>query len=342
MKLSDIAQWLGCELQGDGETEIYGVNSIDEAGAGELTFVANKKYLAKLRHTKATAVILAPDAPAVALPSLRVDNPYLAFARVLELFYAPYVPPAGIHPTAVVSPKARLGSQASIGPYAVIGDDVVIGAQARIFAHVVIYPGVRIGRAFTAHAGVVVREGTWIGDRVVLQSGVVIGGDGFGYVPLPDGSTHQIPQTGIVILEDDVEIGANTTIDRATVGATIIRRGAKIDNLVMIAHGCEVGEGALLAAQVGLAGSTKLEAGVRMGGQVGAAGHLTVGKNTMVAAQSGIPHDVPANSTIGGYPAVDILSWRRYSAALPKLPELLRRVRRLEQALGQNTSGTEE
>ncbi len=333
MKLSEVAQRLGCELRGNGETEVCGVNGIDEAGPGELTFVANKKYLAKLPATKAAAVILAPEAPEVSLPSLRTANPYLAFAQALELFYPPYVPPEGVHPTAVISPSARIGAYASIGPYAVIGENVVIGETACIFAHVVIYPNVSIGHHFTAHAGVVVREGTRIGDRVVLQGGVVIGGDGFGYVPLPDGATYKIPQSGVVVLEDEVEVGANTTIDRATVGATVIRRGAKIDNLVMIGHGCEVGEGTLLAAQVGLSGSTKLEAGVRMGGQVGAAGHLTVGKNTMVAAQSGIPRDVPANSVIGGYPAVNIRSWRRYSAVLPKLPEILRRLRRIEQAV---------
>lgn len=333
MKLSDIAQRLGCELPEKGEIEIFGVKGIDEAGVGDLTFVANAKYLAKLPATKAAAVILSPDAPPVTLPSLRVANPYLAFARALELFYPPHVLPEGVHPTAVISPTARIGSHAAIGPYVVISDDVIIGPYARLFAHVVIYPKVSIGRAFTAHAGVVVREGSQIGERVVLQAGVVIGGDGFGYVPLPDGSIYKIPQVGTVTVEDDVEIGANTTIDRATVGMTMIRRGAKIDNLVQIAHGCEVGEGALLAAQVGLAGSTKLEAGVRLGGQVGTAGHLTVGKNTMVAAQSGIPNNVPANTIIGGYPAVAISAWRRYSAALPKLPELLRRVRRLERAL---------
>ncbi len=342
MKLHEVAQRLGCELHGNGETEILGVNGIDEAGPGELTFVASKKYLAKLPATKAAGVILAQDAPAVSLPSLRAANPYLAFAQALELFYPPYAPPEGVHPTAVISTSARLGAHASIGPYAVIGENVVIGDHAHLFAHVVIYPNVSVGHSFTAHAGVVVREGTRIGDRVVLQGGVVIGGDGFGYVPLPDGSTYKIPQSGIVVLEDEVEVGANTTIDRATIGATVIHRGAKIDNLVMIGHGCEVGEGALLAAQVGLSGSTKLEAGVRMGGQVGAAGHLTVGKNTMVAAQSGIPHDVPANSVIGGYPAVNIRSWRRYSAVLPKLPEILRRLRRLEQMLGKERKAGEE
>ncbi|MGE0821269.1 MAG: UDP-3-O-(3-hydroxymyristoyl)glucosamine N-acyltransferase [Candidatus Binatia bacterium] len=333
MKLAEIAERLGCELRGSGEVEIHGVNSIDEAQEKELTFVANKKYLTKLAATKAAAVILAPNDLDVVLPSLRTPNPYLAFAKVLGWFYPPYSPPLGVHPTAVIAPTARIGSSASIGPYAVVGDQVVIGDHARIFAHVVIYPHVRIGRSFTAHAGVVIREGTKIGDRVILQSGVVIGGEGFGYVPLPDGTTYKIPQTGIVILEDEVEVGPNTTIDRAALGTTIVRRGAKIDNLVMIGHGCDIGEGALLAAQVGLSGSTKLEAGVRLGGQVGAAGHLTVGKNTMVAAQSGIPHDVPANSVVGGYPTVDIMSWRRYSAVLPKLPDLVRRVRRLEQAL---------
>lgn len=334
MKLADIAQRLGCELRGDGEILIAGVTSLDQAGPADLTFVANRKYFAKVAQTKAAAVILSHTDPEVGIPSLRTTNPYLAFARALELFYPPAVPPEGIHPTAVVSPRARIGAHASVGPYAVIGDGVVMGDHARVFAHVVIYPRVRIGHHFTAHAGVVIREGTEIGDRVTLQSGVVIGGDGFGYVPLPDGTAYKIPQTGIVVLEDDVEVGANTTIDRATVGKTVIRRGAKIDNLVMVAHGCDVGEGVLLAAQVGLSGSTVLEAGVRMGGQVGTAGHLTVGRNTMVAAQSGIPSDVPPNSVIGGYPAVDILSWRRYSAALPKLPAILRRLRRIERMLG--------
>lgn len=345
MKLAEISQRLGCELQGDGNIEIAGVRGIDEAGPGELTFVANAKYLAKLPTTTAAAVILSPDIPVVALPSLRTPNPYFAFAQALELFYPPYMPPEGIHPTAVVASSAKIGDHASIGPYAVVGENVEIGESARIFAHVVIYPNVQIGRNFTAHAGVIVREGSRIGDRVVLQGGVVIGGDGFGYVPLPNGTIYKIPQTGIVILEDEVEIGANTTIDRATVGATIIRRQTKLDNLVQIGHGSEVGEGCFLAAQVGLAGSTKIESRVQMGGQVGTAGHLTVGKNTMVVAQSGIPKDVPPNSIVGGYPAVDVHAWRRYSAALPKLPDILRRLRRLEKAVAGsavNTTDNEE
>ena len=333
MKLSEIAARLECKLQGNGDLPIAGMKTIDEAGPEDLTFVANKKYFAKLPATRAAAVILPTDAPAVALPSLRTENPDLAVAQVLGWFHPPYVPPEGIHPTAVIAPSAHLGEHASIGPYVVIGDDVVIGDHVRLVAHVVIYPQAQIGNNFIAHAGAVVRERVLIGDHVVLQNGVVVGGDGFGYVPLPDGSIISKPQAGTVELQDGVEIGANTTIDRATIGTTRVRKGTKIDNLVQIGHGSDIGESAFLAAQVGLAGSTTLEDRVQLGGQVGVAGHLTVGKNSRVVAQSGIPNDVPANSTIGGYPAVNVLSWRRYSAALPKLPELLRRVRKLEQEI---------
>lgn len=339
MKLVEIAERLGAELHGNGALEIVGVRGIEEAGPGDLTFLTNKKYAAKLPLTKAVAVLVAEDMPLGQLESrlalVRVANPALALSQVLGWFYPPYVPPLGIHPTAVIAPSAQIGDGASIGPYAVVGDEVVIGQDARLAAHVVIYPQVRIGDRFTAHAGAVVREGTRIGHRVVLQSGAVIGGDGFGYVPLPDGTVVPNPQTGHVVLEDEVEIGTNTTVDRATLGATRIGRGTKIDNLVMVAHGCELGHGVLLAAQVGLSGSTKVGAGVQMGGQVGVAGHLTIGDKTRVAAKSGIPNDVPPDTVIGGYPAVDIFSWRRYSAVLPRLPELARRVRRLERAIGQ-------
>ena len=335
MKLSEIAARLECELQGDGDLPIAGVKTIDEAGPEDLTFVANKKYFAKLSATKAAAVILPTDARAVLLPSLRTENPDLAVAQVLGWFHPPYVPPEGIHSTAVIAPSAHIGGHASIGPYVVIGDDVVIGDHVRLFAHVVIYPQVQIGSNFIAHAGAVVRERVLMGNNVVLHSGVVIGGEGFGYVPLPDGSIISKPQAGTVELQDGVEIGANTTIDRATMGTTRVRKGAKIDNLVQIGHGSDIGESAFLAAQVGLAGSTTLEDRVQLGGQVGVAGHLTVGKNSRVASQSGVPNDVAANSTIAGYPAVNVLSWRRYSVALPKLPELLRRVRKLEQEIGE-------
>ena len=334
MKLGDLARRIGCILEGDAAIEISGPAPIDEAGPGQVTFVANPRYQSRLKSLRASAVILAPamDAPGVAI--LRTEQPYAAFVRLLELFHEPLRPAAGTHATAQVSRSARIGSGASIGAYVVIGDDVAIGADARIDAHVVIYPRATIGDRFTAHAGAVVRERVTIGNDVKLQSGAVIGGEGFGYLPDEKGGIRAIPQTGTVVLEDGVEIGANTTIDRAAVGATRIRRGAKIDNLVQIGHGCEVGESALLAAQVGLAGSTKIGPGAQLGGQVGAAGHLTIGAGARVAAQSGIPNDVAAGAVVSGYPAVDIRTWRRAVAIWARLPSLLRRLRQLEQRLG--------
>jgi UDP-3-O-[3-hydroxymyristoyl] glucosamine N-acyltransferase len=331
MKLNALAERLGCELRGDGEIEIGAVRGLEEAGPGDLTFLANARYAPLLATTRASAVLVSSTAPEIPLPTLRSANPYLCFARALALFHRPRRPPAGVHPTAVVAASARVAEPASIGAYAVIGEEVEIGPGATIHPHVIVYPGVRIGTDFVAHAGAVVREDVRIGDRVVLQPGVVVGGDGFGFAPSPEGAVR-IPQTGTVVLEDDVEIGANTTSDRATLGATVVGRGAKLDNLVMVGHNCEIGAGSLLAAQVGLAGSTKLGRGVQMGGQAGAAGHLTIGDGAQVAAQSGVPSSVPPGQVVGGYPAVEVGLWRRTSAALLRLPELLRRVRRLERA----------
>lgn len=340
MKLAEIAERLGCELRGDGTVEIHGLAPIEEATPGTLTFVANPRYRPHLQTTRASAVIVATNEAELPLPSLRAADPYLAFSQAIELFYVAPPAPSGIHPTAVIAPSARLGRDACIGAFCVIGEDVVIGDGARLDPHVVVYPEVRIGDAFRAYAHVIVRERARIGHRVTLQSGCVIGGDGFGYVMGADGTARKITQAGTVVIEDDVEIGANTTVDRATIGATTIRRGAKLDNLVMIAHGCTIGEGSALAAQVGLSGSTRVGRFVRMGGQVGAAGHLSIGDGAQIAAQSGVPNDVPAGGIVGGYPAVDIHIWRRMSAALPRLPELLRRVRRLETARGTGSGTT--
>ena len=334
MKLAEIAERIGCELRGDGSIEIHTMAPIEEAEPGALTFVANPRYRAHLRTTRASAVIVATNEDEVPLPSLRAADPYLAFAKALELFYTPPSMPSGIHPTAVIAANAHIGRDACIGPYCVVGNDAILGDGARLDAHVVIYPEVRIGDGFRAYAHVIVRERVKIGNHVTLQCGAVIGGDGFGYVLGADGTACKIVQAGTVVIEDDVEIGANTTIDRAAVGATVIRRGAKLDNLVMVAHGCSIGEGSAVAAQVGLSGSTRVGRFVRIGGQVGTAGHLTIGDGAQIAAQSGVPNDVPAGGIVGGYPASDIRVWRRVSAALPRLPELLRRVRRLESALG--------
>ena len=333
MTLAEIAERLGCELRGDGAVAIRAIRGLEEAGPGDLTFLANPKYAAQLAATRASAVIVAKQHGELPIATLRAENPYLCFAHALALFHEPEKPPPGVHPTAVVSPTARIAEPTSIGAYAVIGDDVVIGPGAAIHPHVTIYSGVQIGRDFTAHAGVIVRERVRLGDRVVLQPGAVIGADGFGFAPSPTGAV-KIPQAGIVIVEDDVEIGANTTVDRATLEATIVRRGAKLDNLVMVAHNCEVGAHSFLAAQVGIAGSTKIGRGVQMGGQAGAAGHLTIGDGVQVAAQSGVPSSVRAGAVVGGYPAIEVGLWRRTSAALLRLPELLRRVRRLERRVG--------
>jgi len=337
MKLSEIAARLGAQLRGDGEIEIHRLIGIEQAGAGDLTFVANKKYISHLKQCAASAVILGHDAPEVGIASLRCDNPYLAFAQSIELFYAKPSPAPGIHPTALISDSAIIGCDPSIGAYAVIDKNVVIGDQVTIYPHVTIYPGARIGNDVVLHSRVVIREEVLLGDRVVVQNGAVIGADGFGFARKDDGSYYKIVQSGTVIVEDDVEIGANSTIDRATIGQTIIRKGAKLDNLVQVGHGSVVGEGNLLAAQVGLAGSTILGKNVILAGQVGVAGHLSLGDNVIATAQTGIPNSVEAGTKVSGYPAIENMQWLKSSAIFARLPELVRRIRALEQALASSS-----
>jgi len=328
MNLSEIAARLGARLEnGSPEAEITGVAGIEEAGPGQLTFVSNPKYAGLAKTTKAAAVIVAEDFPAVPGAMLRSKNPYLDFARALELFYQPPQYAPDIHPTAVVHATAKVGTGAHIGPYVVVGEDVEIGRNAVLLPHTVIYRGVKIGDNFLAHAHAVVREFCEIGNNVVLQNGVVVGGDGFGFAKDNAGHWHKIVQSGLTIIEDDVEIQANACIDRASVGETRIRRGAKIDNLVQVGHGSKVGEDTLLCAQVGLAGSTDVGKNVILAGQVGAAGHCKIGDGAIATAQAGI-RDVPAGAIVSGSPAIDNKLWLRCIAAYNRLPELVKLLRK--------------
>jgi UDP-3-O-[3-hydroxymyristoyl] glucosamine N-acyltransferase len=331
MKLSAIASTLGVRLENSSpDTEITGVAGIETAGPGEITFISNRKYAVAARTTKASAVIVAEDFPAVSTAMLRSKNPYLDFARALELFYqSPQYAP-GIHATAVVHPSARIEIGAHIGPYVVIQEDVQIAQNAVLLAHVVIYRGVKIGNNFLAHSHAIVREHCRIGNNVILQNGVVVGGDGFGFAKDNDGRWHKIVQSGPAVIEDDVEIQANACVDRASVGETRISRGAKIDNLVQVGHGSKVGEDTLLCAQAGLAGSTDVGKNVILAGQVGVAGHCKIGDGVIATAQSGIPNDVPAGAVISGYPAIDNKLWLRCVAVFNRLPEIARKLKRDE------------
>jgi UDP-3-O-[3-hydroxymyristoyl] glucosamine N-acyltransferase len=328
MKLSEIASRLGARLEnGSPDTEISGVAGIEEAGEHQLTFIANRKYAAAARTTRASAVIVSEDFPAGATAVLRSKNPYLAFARALEFFYQPPAYTPGIHPTAVVHPSAKIGLGAHIGPYVVIDEDVVIGDRAVILAHVVIYRGARIGKNFFAHAHAVVREHCRLGDSVLLQNGAIVGADGFGFAKDDAGKWHKIVQSGPAVLDNDVEVQANACIDRASIGETHVAAGAKIDNLVQVGHGSSVGENTLLCAQVGLAGSTEVGKDVILAGQVGVAGHCKIGDGAIATAQSGIPNDVPAKAVVSGYPAIDNKLWLRCVAVFNRLPEIARVLR---------------
>lgn len=324
MKLADLAKHLGARLHGNPEAQIDRVAGLETAGAGDLTFVANPKYAALARTTKATAVLVEPTFPEISAATLRIENPYLAFAKAIELFYQPPTYPPGIHSTAVIAPTAKIGKNAHIGAYVVIGDHVVIDDNATILPHVVIYPHVRAGSNLFVHAHAIIREHCQLGDNIVLQNGAIIGADGFGFAKQADQTWYKIQQSGPTVLEDAVEVQANTTIDRASIGETRIRAGAKIDNLVQVGHGSMVGENTLLCAQVGLAGSTHVGKNVILAGQVGVAGHCTVGDGAIATAQSGIPNDVEPGKVVSGYPAIDNRQWLRSVALVNRLPELLR------------------
>src|SRR5487761_68768 len=332
MQLAELARLLNARLEGSRETEVTGVAGIEDAGPGQITFVANPKYSPLARTTQAAAVLVTEDFPAISAATLRTPNPYLAFARAIEIFYQPPVYAAGIHPTAIVHPTAKLGRDCHVGAYAVIEANVEIGDDAVLLAHVVIYPNVRIGKRFFAHAHSVVREGCELGDDVTLQNGAVVGSDGFGFAKDDAGRWQKIPQSGPTILGDRVEVQANACIDRASVGETRIGAGVKVDNLVQVGHGCTVGENTLLCAQVGLAGSSHLGKNVILAGQAAVAGHCSIGDGSILTAQSAVSHDVPPGKVMSGSPGLDNKLWLRCVAAYSRLPEIVKTVRKLAES----------
>ena len=335
MKLREIAAALGCQMAGDGEIEITGVVGMEAAGATELTFLANPKYGPKVKHTRAAAILVQEPVRDLPIASLVSSNPYLDFARALALFYQPPRPAPGIHSSASIAPTASIGEGASIGAFVAVGERVKIGRNATLHPHVVIYEGAEIGDDFIAHSHAAVREFCRIGNRVILQNGVVVGGDGFGFAKDDQGRHNKIAQSGPAILEDDVEIQSLSNIDRATVGETRVKRGAKIDSLVQVGHACVIGEDNIICAQTGLAGSSILKKNVLLAGQVGISGHLTIHDNAVIYAQSGIGGDVKEGAVMSGSPAFEAREWLRAVTAYPKLPELLKTVRQLEKKIEQ-------
>ncbi len=332
MKLKELAKILGAEVSGPEEVEITGAAGLQDAGEGQMTFVAGSQYLKDLEKSHAAAALVPLDAPAMRLPLVRVKNPRLAFARVLELFYVKPYQAAGISDRVVIGRNVVMGSDLSLHPCAVIAD------EARIGDRVTLYPGVYIGRGSIVdddsviYPNVSIGEKVAIGKRVIIHAGTTIGSDGFGFVT-DGGRHHKIPQVGGVIIEDDVEIGANCSIDRATLGNTVVKRGTKIDNQVQVAHNVTVGEHCLLAGQVGLAGSSTLGNYVVLGGQAGVADHTTIGNGVMAGGGTAITKDVPAGQIIAGINAMPLRNWLKVQAVLPKLPELKKTIADLEKQI---------
>ncbi len=330
-KLSELASHVAGNLEGDGTIEITGLNSLEEAGTGELAFVANPRYLPELARTKASAVILPPDVP-TEIPAIRSQNPYLAFAKIATLMQGRAAVPRGVSPDLIQGEGCRLGKNLSIHPRVVLGDNVTLGDRVTLHPGVVIGADSTIGDDSILYANVSVRNHCRIGRRVILHCGVVIGSDGFGFAPDGNGY-YKIPQTGGVVIEDDVEIGANSTVDRGALGDTVIRRGTKIDNLVMIAHNVEIGENSIIVSQVGISGSTTIGNHVTLAGQVGVAGHLTIGDNVTVGAQSGITRNLAPKKRVSGLPVIEHKKWLKAASSFEHLPQIRKIVRTLQDRL---------
>jgi UDP-3-O-[3-hydroxymyristoyl] glucosamine N-acyltransferase len=332
MKLNELAGLLGAELSGSGDAEITGAAGVREAGEGHITFITGKNYLKDLEHSRASAVLVPTDTPDMPLPMLRVKNPRLAFARVIELFYVKPYSPTGISDRTALGKDVAIGANCSIHPFVVLGDKVRIGNR------VAIYPGVYVGQGSVIdddsviYANVSIGNRITVGKRVIIHSGTVVGSDGFGFVT-EGGTHHKIPQVGGVIIEDDVEIGANCSIDRATLGNTLIKKGTKFDNQVHVAHNVTIGEHCLLAGQSGVAGSSTLGNYVVLAGQAGVSDHTTVGDRVMAGGKAVIVKDVAPGQIIAGFNAMPIRDWLKVQAVLPKLPELNKSIKRLEKQL---------
>jgi UDP-3-O-[3-hydroxymyristoyl] glucosamine N-acyltransferase len=328
MKLKELADKLGARLDPpDADAEISSVGSIESALPGQITFAVSSKFVPLALASKASALIVEEKFPGVEKPTLRTPNPQFAYARAVELLHVLPHEKRGIHSTAVIDPSARIGANASIGACVVVGADVEIAENCTLMPQVVIYSGVKIGKNFFAHSHVSIRENCQIGDNVLLHNGVVIGSDGFGFAKDDSGNWYKIPQTGRVVIEDTVEIQANSCEDRASLGETRIGRNTKIDNLSQVAHNCVIAENSMLCAQVGLAGSTEIGKNVILAGQVGVAGHCKIGDGVIVTAQSGTHGDIPAGAMMSGTPAFDHKQWLRSVTAFMKLPELARAIR---------------
>ncbi|HET6891171.1 MAG TPA: UDP-3-O-(3-hydroxymyristoyl)glucosamine N-acyltransferase [Pyrinomonadaceae bacterium] len=349
MKLAELAELTGASVEAnssDAETsssnlDITGAAGLDDAIHGQVTFLANPRYTPRVKSTKASAIYIADGADVGRndIVVLRAKDPYLAYTRALRLFHPePEIVPS-IHPTAVIDPTAEISEGVWIGPYVVVGPRVRIATGARIYPNVTIYEDVRVGKDSVVHAGAVIRERSEIGNRVIIHNNVVVGCDGFGYAKDEERHWLKIPQTGRVVIEDDVEIGAGTTIDRASVGESRIGRGTKIDNLVQIGHSCTIGEDTLLCAQVGLAGSSHIGNRVVLAGQAGVAGHLKIGDDVVLTAKSATSHDVPDGKVISGIPAFDNKDWLRSTAAFRRLGEMQRTIRELQRKISELEKG---
>ncbi|MBV5339502.1 MAG: UDP-3-O-(3-hydroxymyristoyl)glucosamine N-acyltransferase [Deltaproteobacteria bacterium] len=332
--VAELADYLGGVVVGNGSVLISGLGPLETAGPEAVTFLANPKYASKVAETSAGAVLMAPGGERYGRTAIEVANPYLCFAKLLTLFYSVPYQPTGVLPASIVSDTATIGDGASIYPGACIGRNVVVGCRTTVHSGAVLYDNVIIGDDCTIHANAVVRERCRVGNRCIIQPGAVIGSDGFGYAPDGNGY-YRIPQIGIVVLEDDVEIGANSCVDRAAIEVTKISRGTKLDNLVQIAHNCQIGEDCMIVSQAGVAGSSKIGNHVTLAGQVGVVGHITIGDNVLVGGQSGVTSSLPANAVYSGSPAIPHKEWLRYSMVMPRLPELKKTVKALEKRVAE-------